>query len=100
MNSMTRQLSLFGISTRIIHSSEPLVPILTNAIEAQMDGLQDGDIIVIAESAVATAQGRVVSLSSVSPSEEARAYATQYRMDPALCELVLQESTEIVGGIP
>jgi coenzyme F420-0:L-glutamate ligase len=101
MNNMNRHLSLFGISTRIIHSSEPIVPILIDSIRDQLDdGLHDGDIIVLAESAVATAEGRVVSLQSVVPSERARAYATEYEMDPALCELVLQESTEIVGGIP
>jgi coenzyme F420-0:L-glutamate ligase len=99
--TMIRQLSLFGISTRIIHPSEPLVPILLDSIQAEMSGgLQHGDIIVLAESAVATAQGRVISLESVVPSKRAEAYAEQYEMNPALCELVLQESTEIVGGIP
>ena len=98
---MIRQLSLFGIPTRIIHPSEPLVPILTDSIRAEMkDGLLDGDIIVLAESAVATAQGRVISLESVVPSTKAEAYAEQYGMNPALCELIIQESTEIVGGIP
>jgi len=101
MNRMNRNLSLFGITTRIIHPSEPIVPILIGSIRDQLEGgLEDGDIIVLAESAVATAQGRVVSLQSIVPSEKARAYARQYEMDPALCELVLQESTEIVGGIP
>ena len=98
---MIRNLSLFGIPTRIIHPSESLVPILIASIQNEMrDGLLDGDIIVLAESAVATAQGRVIALDSVTPSEEACTYAKQYEMDPALCELVIQESTEIVGGIP
>ncbi|MDR2855836.1 MAG: coenzyme F420-0:L-glutamate ligase [Methanomicrobiales archaeon] len=96
-----RHLSLFGISTRIIHPTEPLVPILIDSIQAEIGmELQDGDIIVLAESAVATAQGRVISLESIVPSERAKRYAEQYEMNPALCELVLQESKEIVGGIP
>jgi coenzyme F420-0:L-glutamate ligase len=106
---MMRQLSFFGISTRIIHPFEPLVPILIEAIRASScegenhewgEGLQDGDIIVLAESAVATAQGRVIALDTIVPSKEACQYAEQFDMDPALCELVLAESDEIVGGIP
>lgn len=63
-------------------------------------GIRDGDIIVIAESALATAEGRVIRLSDVTPSKEAIRYAERYQMDPRVAEVVISESDEIIGGIP
>jgi coenzyme F420-0:L-glutamate ligase len=72
--------------------------ILRSAGEA--GGIQDGDIIVIAESALATAEGRVIRLSDVTPSKEAITYAERYQMDPRVAEVVISESDEVIGGIP
>ena len=58
------------------------------------------DILVIAESALATSEGRLISLSDQDPSPEAQELAEQYDLDPRLAEIVLKESDEIVGGIP
>lgn len=59
-----------------------------------------GDILVIAESALATAEGRLVTLSEENPTREAQDVATQYDLDSRLANIVLRESDEIVGGIP
>lgn len=59
----------------------------------------DGDILVIAESPVATAEGRAVPLDRVIPSDRARELAGRYGMDPRLAEVVLGESDAIVGGV-
>jgi len=60
----------------------------------------DGDILVLAESMVATAEGRLVRLSTVTPSPQAEQLAKTYDMDPCTAEVVLGESDEVVGGIP
>lgn len=62
--------------------------------------LHDGDVLVISSKFVAVSEGRVVKLSAIRPSERASRLASEYRMDPRLCELVLRESDEILGGIP
>ena len=59
-----------------------------------------GDILVIAESALATSEGRLVCLAEQNPSPEAYVLASQYDLDPRLAETVLHESDEIIGGIP
>ena len=61
---------------------------------------KDNDIFVLAESAVATAEGRVVKLDSVKPSEKAIELSKIYQNDPRKMELIIQESDEILGGIP
>ncbi len=64
------------------------------------DSLRDGDVLVVSSKFVAVSEGRLVKLSSVSPGERAKELGAKFRMDPRLCELVLRESDEVVGGIP
>ena len=61
---------------------------------------QDGDILVVSESTVATAEGRVVALHDVTAGPLALSMAAKYSKDPREMELILQESDEIMGGIP
>jgi coenzyme F420-0:L-glutamate ligase len=58
------------------------------------------DILALTEKVVATAQGRVRQLESVRVSAEARALAARYEVEAELAQLVLEESEEILGGIP
>jgi len=95
-----RQFQIFGLQTALIKPGDSLLEHLYAAFDTQGLVLQDHDIIVLAESAVATAQGRIVKLESIQPSEEAREVALQYDIEPALAEVVIQESDAIVGGIP
>lgn len=62
--------------------------------------LRDCDVLVISSKFVAVSEGRVVRLGSVKPGKRAKGLALKYHMDPRLCELVLRESDEVVGGIP
>ena len=62
--------------------------------------LRDGDVLVISSKFVAVSEGRVVNLGSVRPGRAAMKLAAEHRMDPRLCELVLRESDELIGGIP
>ena len=61
---------------------------------------QDGDILIISESIVATSERRVVCLDDINPGDLARSLAARYKKDPREMELILRESDEIVGGIP
>lgn len=58
--------------------------------------LQPGDILVVTQKVVSKAEGRLVSLESVSPSSKALEIAERMEKDPALVELILQESQELV----
>lgn len=69
-------------------------------IEEKLETLKDGDVIVISSKFVAISEGRVVQLKTIHPGKKARELASKYKMDPRLCEVVLRESDEVVGGIP
>lgn len=58
--------------------------------------LLDGDVIVVSQKIVSKAEGRVLRLSSAIPSAEARRLAAVLGKDPALVELILTESREVL----
>jgi len=89
-----------GLVSRLIIPGDDIVTRLLEALEKAGSGpLQDGDILIFAESTVATADCRVIPLDSIQPSKAAEEYAETYAMDARLAELVLRESDAIVGGI-
>jgi coenzyme F420-0:L-glutamate ligase/coenzyme F420-1:gamma-L-glutamate ligase len=59
-------------------------------------GVAAGDILAITQKVISKAEGRVVSLDSVQPSELAESVATQVRKDARLIETILRESRRIV----
>ncbi len=61
--------------------------------------LQDGDILVISSKFIAVSEGRVVDLSTVVPSDEAVSEAKRLNISPELCELVIRESDDVIGGV-
>jgi coenzyme F420-0:L-glutamate ligase len=93
-------IQMFGIKTPIIREGDDIVQILETALEEAGLVPVDGDIFVLAESAVGTAERRVVKLASVTPSKRAKELGEQYGIDPREMELVLQECDEIFGGVP
>ena len=54
------------------------------------------DVVVVSQKAVSKVEGRVRSLSAVQPGERARELAEQLDKDPAMVELVLEESARVV----
>jgi len=60
--------------------------------------VRDDDVVVIAQKAVSKAEGRVVRLNEVEPSERARELAGDG--DPRRLEVILRESTRVVRSRP
>ncbi len=97
---MNASFEVFGLPTGIIRSGDPIALRVIDAARKICGGFRDGDVLVLAETAVATAEGNIIRLSEITPSDHARRLAGQYRIDPATAEVVLRESDSIVGGIP
>jgi coenzyme F420-0:L-glutamate ligase / coenzyme F420-1:gamma-L-glutamate ligase len=58
--------------------------------------LCDGDVVVVSQKVVSKAEGRLRRLSSVIPGGEARRLAAVLGKEPALVELILEESREVL----
>ena len=65
---------------------------------ARRNGLEieDGDIIVVAQKILSKAEGRIVNLKEVVPSEKAKEIAEKTGKSPKFVELVLRETRDVV----
>jgi len=77
-----------------IDEGADLAALIAAAIE-----LEDGDVVAVAHKVVSKAEGRVVSLEGVEPSEQARELAGPDG-DPRRLEIVLRQATRIVRSRP
>jgi coenzyme F420-0:L-glutamate ligase/coenzyme F420-1:gamma-L-glutamate ligase len=68
------------------------------ALIAERAGLEDGDVLVVAQKVVSKAEGRVERLSEIEPSERARELAAD--RDPRQTELILREAVRLVRVRP
>ncbi len=83
-----------------VQPGDDLAPLIAAALAAGGIGLEADDVLVVTQKVVSKAEGRVVELSSVTPREEARAWAARWGKDPRQVELVLQESAEVLRMAP
>jgi len=58
--------------------------------------LADGDVVVVSQKVVSKAEGQVRKLAAVLPGAEARKLAAVLGKEPALVELILEESREVL----
>lgn len=93
---MVQHLSLSAVpGLPHIQPGDNIADLLLAALAAAEMALQDGDVLAIAQKIISKAEGRLVKLASVTPSERAYEVAAQTDKDPRIVELILQESEEI-----
>lgn len=66
------------------------------ALDRVHESLQDGDVLVFAQKIISKAEGRLIALDDVTPSERARQFANETGKDARIVELILRESTDIL----
>lgn len=79
-----------------VSPGDNLAALVVSAAASSGVTLTDGDILVITQKVVSKAEGRLVDLREVEPSELARRLAEPYNKDPRYVEVVLRESVRIV----
>lgn len=80
----------------LIRRDDDLADILVKSLQESKVELQDNDILVVAQKIISKAEGRMVNLATVQPSQRARELAEQIQKDARVVELILQESNEVV----
>lgn len=94
MNKIVQLFPIPGIP--LITKGSDLATLIVEAIK--MDGLtiENEDILVIAQKIISKAEGAVISLSTVTVTPDAKDLALQTGRDPRLCQVFLNEATEVV----
>jgi len=80
----------------IVKEGDDVAKLICDAAKQRGNPVQDGDIIVVTHVFASRAEGSVINLDTVVPSEFAKAWAQKFDKDPALVEVVLRESKRIV----
>jgi coenzyme F420-0:L-glutamate ligase/coenzyme F420-1:gamma-L-glutamate ligase len=94
-------LTLTGLTNiPLVQPGDDLPEILLDALDHDGITLSDGDILVLAQKIVSKAEGRLVALSQVTPSQEACDLAIKVEKDPRFVELVLRESSQVLRTRP
>lgn len=91
------EIKLIGLEgIPLVKSGDDISKIIKDAILNSDYDLCDGDIILIAETLISKAEGNIIKLDDIVPSDKAVEIAEICKKDPKLVELILQNSTEIV----
>lgn len=80
----------------LIRQDDNLADILVDALQASGAQLENDDILVIAQKIISKSEGRMVDITTVTPSSQAIELAHKAEKDPRVVELMLQESNEVV----
>jgi coenzyme F420-0:L-glutamate ligase/coenzyme F420-1:gamma-L-glutamate ligase len=90
-------LQLFGVpGLPEIEPGADLAPMILSAAAEAGTPLADGDVVVVTSKIVSKAEGRLVELADVVPSQFAIDWSQKWDKDPAVTEVVLRESKRIV----
>lgn len=99
-NYSTDRLELIGLrDIPLVEAADNLGEVLESAVRGNNLRLRDNDVLVVAQKIVSKAEGRLVPLDQIVPSEEALRRARQTDKDPRLVELILQESVEVLRQV-
>jgi coenzyme F420-0:L-glutamate ligase / coenzyme F420-1:gamma-L-glutamate ligase len=84
----------------LVKTDDNLAAIFVRGVDLANIQLADGDILVIAQKIVSKAEGRLVDLRTVIPSQRAVELARVVEKDARFIELVLRESIEVMRTRP
>jgi len=80
----------------MIQPGDNLAELIAGAIDKMCLKLAHGDILTVCQKIVSKAEGRLVNLNDIEPSELARRFAERWNKDPRAVELVLRQTSRIV----
>ncbi|REJ83475.1 MAG: coenzyme F420-0:L-glutamate ligase [Acidobacteria bacterium] len=94
---MANRLQLFALpGIPEVRPGDDLAQLLCDGLERADLVPTDGDVVAIAQKIVSKAEGRIVHLREIEPSQRAIELAREVDKDPRLVEVILGESTEVV----
>jgi coenzyme F420-0:L-glutamate ligase/coenzyme F420-1:gamma-L-glutamate ligase len=94
---MTAEIRLMGLSALPeVTPGMNLAELARAAVHEAGETFRDGDVLVVTHKIVAKAEGRLIDLRTIEPSDFAQRWAARWKKDPRHIEVVLRESVRIV----
>jgi coenzyme F420-0:L-glutamate ligase/coenzyme F420-1:gamma-L-glutamate ligase len=79
----------------LIQAGDNLAKLFLESLGQAGIQLQNGDLLAVAQKIISKAEGRLINLNEVIPSEEALRISKESHKDPRLVELILNESKRV-----
>lgn len=79
-----------------VRAGDDLTAMIAQAARESRTEVRDGDVLVVTQKIVSKAEGRIVDLATVTPSQFALDYAATFEKDARVVEVVLRETRRIV----
>lgn len=80
----------------LIKNKDNVGQLIFEAAKKQNTPIQEKDVIVVTHVVVSKAEGNVINLDRVSPSKRAKEIARKTNKDPAMVEVILQETKDVI----
>jgi coenzyme F420-0:L-glutamate ligase/coenzyme F420-1:gamma-L-glutamate ligase len=80
----------------LIKKGDNLGQLIVEAAKKQNTPISEKDVVVVTHVVVSKTEGNVINLDNVKPSERAKEIAQKTSKDPAMVEVILQETVDIV----
>ncbi len=80
----------------LVREGDDIGELVVEALKRNRVSLQHGDVVVVAQTIVSKAEGRVVELKEIKPSTLAKRLARASGKDARVVEVILRESSEIL----
>ncbi len=91
------EIKIIGIpKLPLIREGENLAELIIKACNEEGLKIEEGDILVVAETIVSKAEGNIINLKEIKPSPKAKRLAEKTGKDPRLVEAIIKESEEII----
>ncbi len=98
MKQELRMASLYALpGIPLVQPGDDLARIIAECASNWSFQFEDNDIVVIAQKIVSKAENAIVDLATITPTPSALELAQQTGRDPRLCQVYLNESTEILA---
>ena len=81
----------------LIKSGDDIGQIIFSCAKINHFKFKDGDVLVTAHKIVSKAENAIIKLAEVIPTDQAKEMATKTGRDPRLCQVYIDESSEIIG---
>ncbi|MCX6810044.1 MAG: coenzyme F420-0:L-glutamate ligase [Candidatus Berkelbacteria bacterium] len=94
---MVRELSVRAVpGIPLVIEGSDLGMLIHEAAKTEGYSVHDNDVLVVAQKIVSKAEGATVNLAQIVPTKHARQLAEQTGRDARLCQVYLDESTEVI----
>ena len=94
---MTCRVSIIGLSKiGFVEPRDSISKLIVDAARAEEVELADSDVIVVSHKIVSKAEGRLVDILTIKPSNRAKSVAKKTKKDPRVIEVILRDSKELI----